>query len=871
MNKKFSRFFDQSMVIDFALLTFLVFCLHGKLVNGLNESFFIPTTGEHFWQYGIMANPEFQFIGDTAPSSPFYIIYFIAGLSILLFGHTALGVTAYGKLFIFFTLLWIYFFTRKITGSRTIGWLASTFFLLFPEVQNFADCRGDFIAIFFGWLGVGMLFLSIKQEILKSQNTNHDFSSENNSISSKENRWFKWTPFLAGVFAACAFLSHPYGLQFYMGACLVLLVNFFGLFGWLKNKITWLYLLGYGSFFSIFAIFVINWKKYLYIISFFSSMLQFIPGSSGFGADHFIARFKNTAGPFFYFENYEPGYLATSLFSLAVIVFIGAIWETVTRQPLRIYRAFFLIYLAFAVIHVFLVAAYRPYAAHTLPLYAILIALTLSPIGNWIKRISGNKIAKKLNYTGAVIISVILGTLAVRNIISEKTLFHAPSKYTYIQDTIADLKSVIPPGSRVITDVLNLFLFPDNIVRTTYVLQQLQQLPHPKYIIEEQKQDNIIDAHYQYGEDVRKRWDLQSRYHFQRFVPNYFVTGYYANLNTSKLVATLNNNQGVVLRVYKVNYNGWPFKNIPPKTRLYPSLSDPISAIRYREFLHQGLANEEIVPEPVLLAKASVDNIVTFTPDQKDAIVNLDGSQSWSKNQEIVKYEWEMDHPLDGRRTHYNNENYMGSFVTVAQGEKASIRLPYGKHYIHLLITDKSGNQSRDAKVIRVDIESGGMINYALKSNGGIATGMLEHIRLSPENAINGERKSRGEGIGILTSWTSENDLNAWWQVDLGGKSREIKLINIFFRSDFYAADQTNHIEIWGSNDPQFTSHEILASRGEETYPRSGYWAAKIDTNKKYRYIRISKKKPSYTSFVEVEVYGNQEFSDIKSSKKSSD
>jgi len=81
MNRKFSRFFDQSMVIDFALLTLLFFCLNGKLVNGLNESFFIPTAGEHFWQYGIMATPEFQFMGDTAPTSPFYIIYFFAGRS----------------------------------------------------------------------------------------------------------------------------------------------------------------------------------------------------------------------------------------------------------------------------------------------------------------------------------------------------------------------------------------------------------------------------------------------------------------------------------------------------------------------------------------------------------------------------------------------------------------------------------------------------------------------------------------------------------------------------------------------------------------------------------------------------------------------
>jgi hypothetical protein len=861
MKIKILQSFGRTTSIDLILLAVLFFCLHGKLLNGFSESFFLLTVGENFWKYGIMASPEYQFMGDTAPSSPFYITYFLAGLSVLFFGHTALGAVAFVKLFIFLTLVLVYCLARKLSDSRTLGWVAAAFILLFPSIREYSDCRGDYVAVFFGWLGISLLIFSIQQEILKSQNSDPQISS------GPESRCLKWIPFMAGILAACAFLSHPYGLQFYMGACLVLLVSFFGIVGWLKNKITWLYFLGYGTFFSIFALFVIDWEKYLYIISFFSSSLQFLPGNADYDAD-FLFKFKNAAGPFFFMEKdgaytkADPKYISVFLFSLTIAVFVGTIWEAVTRQRFKIYRAFFLLYLAFAFLHIFFVAAYRPYAAHSMPLYAILLTLTLHLIGKGIKKISGDKFTKKLNTVGVTLLAGILGTLALADILLERTLFHTPSKSTIIQDAVSDLKLVIPPGSRVITDVPLIFLFPESFVRSNYVFQQFQQLPNPKYLTEEQEQDNIYDPHFMWSEETRRRFDLNSRYHFRRFVPNYFVTEYYAHLNTAKPIAKFkyqntslygDENNEITLSVYKVNYNGWPFKNIPPKTRLFPSFSDPISAIRYRKHLFKGQGNEVIVPETELIAKASIDKIVYLSPGQKNGTLSLDGSTSWQKNNEIVKYEWQMDQPLVGSRS-LSLETPMGNYITVAQGEKTSIQLPVGKHIIHLLITDISGNQSRDIKVVTLKRKtSGKFVNYALKSNGGIATGILEHSGLSPDHAIDGVT----EGT-IWESWTAETDMNAWWQVDLGGEPKKINFIYVYFLSNYFADASTNHIEIWGSNDPKFLSHEVLASRGDETYPKSGYWTVTLDTNEKFRYIRLIKTRPSYTSFVEIEVYGEK-------------
>lgn len=72
--------------------------------------------------------------------------------------------------------------------------------------------------------------------------------------------------------------------------------------------------------------------------------------------------------------------------------------------------------------------------------------------------------------------------------------------------------------------------------------------------------------------------------------------------------------------------------------------------------------------------------------------------------------------------------------------------------------------------------------------------------------------------------------------------------------SNYFADASTSNFEIQANNDAEFKSYEIIAERGDEKYPRIRYWKKKIQTDKRYRFILLSKTKPTYTSFVEFEV-----------------
>jgi len=328
-----------------------------------------------------------------------------------------------------------------------------------------------------------------------------------------------------------------------------------------------------------------------------------------------------------------------------------------------------------------------------------------------------------------------------------------------------------------------------------------------------------------------------------RFVPEFIVTDYYADMNCAQPVASFDYRIRLAppahqepfvrtITVYRTNYNEWPFKDVPVGARLYPSLSDPLSAVRFREFLTAGTARPVVKPEPVLIADAGPDADVKMPLDSDEIQVEMDGRGSTSMDSRIARYEWQVD------------------YQTLAEGERAVLNLPYGDHVVHLVVTDGKGRRSRDTAFVKVGWDTTGLVNYALKENGGVATANLSHCDLDPGNAIDGVLEG-----DMSDSWTSEPASRAWWQVDLG-EPRDLAFVVIYFRSDFHRAVQAAGFEILASNDPGFGTYEVIAGRAAgEPFPERSLWKAEVDADREYRYVRLSKNTDAHTSLHEIEVY----------------
>lgn len=528
-------------------------------------------------------------------------------------------------------------------------------------------------------------------------------------------------------------------------------------------------------------------------------------------------------------------------------------WEHHRGQSFKVTRCFALILLLQTFLYIYAVPAYRQYIVHALPLLAVLSALiarsthaVLTELYPPWKKMSAMVLG--------LLPAVLLVTYSLKKILKNKTLFNASSRYTLIQDAVGDIQSVISPGSRVVAGVDKIFLFPESIVRSPLVFMQFKQPPIPQYIKDEQKNDGIVYHKPAQDDAVRLKFDLLARTHFNNFFQNYFVTEYYREMNCAQLVAQFSYpirhpppSNGTIktkfLRIYKTNYNEWPFKNLPVGKTLTPELLDPLFILRQKEFLAKGQIPETRIEEPFLVVNAGPDQFLKIQPDQIKAEVVLDGSQSFSQKEPIMNYLWERS------LEHVQKQN----LEKVAEGVNPTILLPPGRHVLQLVVQDSEGRCSRDTLFVNIKQDFSDFVNLALKSNGALATANMSNSGLDPNNAINGKK-----GGAFKDSWASAQSKDAWWQVDLGERSYKIHFLVIHFRDDFKAGNQTNHFEILASNDPEFKSYEKIASREEGGFPQSGFWKAKVDSSEKFRYVRLIKTSNSYTSFSEFEVYAEK-------------
>jgi hypothetical protein len=122
-----------------------------------------------------------------------------------------------------------------------------------------------------------------------------------------------------------------------------------------------------------------------------------------------------------------------------------------------------------------------------------------------------------------------------------------------------------------------------------------------------------------------------------------------------------------------------------------------------------------------------------------------------------------------------------------------------------------------------------------------------------------GERVKAGK-FSVWHSLTNTGEIE-WWQVDLG-KGYRISSIEIFFREDKYQVTTRRNFEVCGSNDLNFETSTVLASRGETPIAFNQSFQATVNDTGSYRFVRVRKTKidpdeqgDSYFNLVEVRIY----------------
>ncbi len=103
------------------------------------------------------------------------------------------------------------------------------------------------------------------------------------------------------------------------------------------------------------------------------------------------------------------------------------------------------------------------------------------------------------------------------------------------------------------------------------------------------------------------------------------------------------------------------------------------------------------------------------------------------------------------------------------------------------------------------------------------------------------------------------NDVNAWWQVDLGA-AHNISSINVYNRTEANSARLTNY-NVFVSDTP-FTSTNLgttLAQSGVSNYPNSGTAGSPSSSavGRTGRYVRLQLNGTNYLSIAELQVVGN--------------
>jgi 4-amino-4-deoxy-L-arabinose transferase-like glycosyltransferase len=831
-------------------LVLLFFLLHERLLDYFDsEGSFIITAGERLFKYGVLSTPEYQFFGDTAPSSPYYVAYFFAGLGVLLFGHTSLGAVAYSKFFTLLTVLVAYGTGRTMLRGRLWGWTAAGFVLLFPFARDFATTRPDWTCAFFGWAGLGLLAHALR--------LGREGFPASVRIPGREIDLLRLLPLAAGVSVALAFFSHPLGFQFYLGGGLVLLVGTWGPWRWVPRRETRWFLGGFAAMAAVFATLVINWDKYLYFANQFSSYTtQFLPLSEALS--NLGANLDRVAGPFFFRYHGQPGLAEDGWGMTLLLAAIGALalfaWAAERKKgpAFRPARLLLLLLLQFLFLYVYGLPAYRQYIVHALPLLGLLLAAGLrgcvqaaASLENRLER------PAKLALGGALALA--LAIPAAGALASGKTLFTAPKRYTLVQDAIRDFSSVIPKGSRVICSAGEIFLFPESQARSELVLLQFIQPPPEDMLLDEEAEDGIISNPAWYSARADQlRFVRNARSHFLRFLPDFITARDYAILNCATPAAEFHYSirfappakqdpQERKITVWKTNFNEFPFHQVPVGARLYPSFSDPVSAMRYREFLMAGTPRPVVKESPVLRADAGPDLEVPIPLDSETAEAVLDGSRSWSTDGGIISYEWEG--PWKDEPTVYASK-------VLAEGVKVRRVFGLGEETLYLKVSDAKGRTSRDALKIRAFYDTSGLVNYAASESGGNATSRGVYSGLDPANAVDGRT-----GGTFAESWTSNPDPDSYLQIDLGAP-RQVRAVLVHFRTDYKDASQTSGILLLASNDPEFATREQVGERPDDaTYPRAGLWKALVSAPAPFRYIRLVKSTDSLTSLEEVEVY----------------
>ena len=97
-----------------------------------------------------------------------------------------------------------------------------------------------------------------------------------------------------------------------------------------------------------------------------------------------------------------------------------------------------------------------------------------------------------------------------------------------------------------------------------------------------------------------------------------------------------------------------------------------------------------------------------------------------------------------------------------------------------------------------------------------------------PQKAVDGDT-----GTGWAPGFVAKNGV--WWQVDLGA-SEQIDAIEMLTRNGNNC--ERRNFEIRGSDDPEFSTYDVLYHQGEFPLPRHLHWVKKLD-GKAYRYVRL--------------------------------
>ncbi|MBI3847195.1 MAG: PQQ-dependent sugar dehydrogenase [Planctomycetes bacterium] len=124
-----------------------------------------------------------------------------------------------------------------------------------------------------------------------------------------------------------------------------------------------------------------------------------------------------------------------------------------------------------------------------------------------------------------------------------------------------------------------------------------------------------------------------------------------------------------------------------------------------------------------------------------------------------------------------------------------------------------------------------------------------------PDDAVDGIIT---DARGLVSGWHAApgSTSAAWWQVDLGARSR-IRRVEMVARPNADQPEARREFEVVGSDDPTFATSAVLASQGSEPFPAFDTWTAVVTEISPFRYVRVRKTvAESPFNFAEFRVFG---------------